>query len=231
MSGDATRLRATLRAELAEFFTHAVQDALAFLLPVDCAGCGRTDVALCDGCRARLQARPATRTLGDGLRVTSALRFEDVPARVLRSLKQDGRTGLAHPLGAALAEAVRAMARDEPIAFVPVPTSRQAMRRRGYRVVELLMRRAGLPATRALRIVRSTADQRALSRHERAGNVRGSLRARPVPGMRVVIVDDVLTTGATLSEARRALRESGADVLGAVTVAATPRRLGGGVDG
>ncbi len=200
----------------------AAVEVAALLLPVTCAGCGAEGPALCDRCRAALRPAPLSRILPGGLRVTSGLPFDGVPAAVLRACKQDGRTGLAGPLAAALAAAAAGV--EPPVRFVPVPTSRPAFRRRGYRPVELLMRRAGLPVTRMLRPVRATRDQRALGREERAGNVGGSLRSRPAAGTRVVLVDDVVTTGATLLEARRALLHAGAEVLLAVTVAATPRR-------
>ena len=111
---------------------------------------------------------------------------------------------------------------------VPMPTSRQAYRRRGYRVPDLLVRRTGRRPRRLLRYARRTADQRGLDRDARARNVAHSLVAAPCPGLRVVVVDDVVTTGASLAEAIRALRSAGAEVVAAVTVAATPRRLGTG---
>lgn len=240
----------------------ACAQALALAFPVECAGCGAADVALCDECRGMLRPHVTVRELGDGLLVRSGLRFDGVPARVLRALKENGRTHLARALGPALAAAAdegdRAVvvvpgsegrgvgaaprqggrgagenagvgaARPGGVVVVPVPTSRAAMRHRGYRVADLLARRACLRPVRALRIVRATADQRRLSRDARARNVVGSMRAtRRLDGAEVLIVDDVVTTGATLEEAARALRAAGARVRGALTVAATPRRIGG----
>ena len=110
------------------------------------------------------------------------------------------------------------------VVLVPIPTSRAAYRRRGYRVIELVARRAGLKTARLLRIVGATADQRGLSREARRRNVAHSLRARGAAGVQVIVIDDVVTTGATLAEAVRALRAGGADVIGAATIAATPHR-------
>ena len=110
---------------------------------------------------------------------------------------------------------------------MPIPTSRAAMRRRGFRVPELVARRAALAPRSLLAPTRRTADQRGLDRDQRQANVEGSLTARtsaPDAGIRrVVIIDDVVTTGATLDEAARALRAAGWDVAGAATIAATPR--------
>jgi len=199
----------------------ACADALSLLFPTWCAGCDDPDEALCAACRDELAPRALRRVLPDGLEVRSAAPFAGVPARVLRAFKEDGRTSLARPLGRALA----AVAPVADAVVVPVPTSRAAMRRRGYRVAELLAARAGLRPRRLLLPARAAADQRGLQREARADNVAGTMRAVPLPGVRVLIVDDVVTTGATLAEAARALRAAGAVVVGAATVASTPRRV------
>lgn len=207
----------------------AVADALAFVLPTSCAGCGALDVSLCPDC-AGLLAHPGalSRVLGSGMVVHSAFRYAEEPARMLRALKEDGRTALARPFGRALAERAASAFPRDGLRYVPVPTSAASMRRRGYRVVELVLRRSGLPALPALRPARRTADQRALGRDDRETNVRGSLAATlALRGVRVVVVDDVVTTGASLDEAARALRAVGAVVVGGVTLAATPRRRPG----
>lgn len=208
----------------------ALADALALLLPTSCAGCDDPDIALCERCAAALAPRVVRRP-GE-VPVWSGLAFAGVPARVIRALKEDGRTGLARDLARALSAAVAeasasvlASARGD-VVLVPVPTSRAAYRRRGYRVVDLVARRAGLRTERLLRTVRASADQRALGAEERRRNVAGVMRSRAAPGVRVIVLDDVVTTGATLAEAVRALRAAGAEVVGAATIAATARRSG-----
>ncbi|MFI8631162.1 ComF family protein [Microbacterium sp. NPDC077663] len=204
----------------------AVLDALAVVFPVSCAGCDVPDSDLCESCRRSLIPAPTVRRLPSGLEVRSALCFEGEAARVLRAFKEDGRTPLARPLAAALAAAWPVGVDAVP---VPVPASRASLRRRGYAPVELVCRLAGWRPHPLLRVTRRTADQRTLHKEERAANLAGALAVRPRMLRRsgdlpVVLVDDVVTTGATLEEAARALRAAGMTVRGAVTVAATPRR-------
>ena len=105
-----------------------------------------------------------------------------------------------------------------------VPASGASLRARGFRVVDLVARQAGVRPRRLLAVRRAGADQRGLGRAQRLENVRGGMLAHSVAGRRVVIVDDVVTTGATLLEAARALRAGGALVVGAATIASTPLR-------
>jgi predicted amidophosphoribosyltransferase len=162
------------------------------------------------------------------LPVVAALAYEGVAARCIRRLKEEGETLLARPLGAALSTVVSQVASEHgrmPL-VVPVPTGRAAFRRRGYRVPELLIRRAGLPVSRVLMSARATADQRGLGIEARGRNVAASMRARHArDSHEVLLIDDVVTTGATLDEGARALRSAGFRVLGAVALAATPLHI------
>ncbi|WP_298868099.1 ComF family protein [uncultured Microbacterium sp.] len=200
------------------------QEALALLLASSCPGCDRVGTLLCDDCRRMLVADPVRTISPGGLDVHAALAYQDVAARCIRCLKEEGATMLARPLGLALRSVLAAQAPAGAL-IVPVPTGRAAYRRRGYRVPELLVARAGFTPERMLRAARRTGDQRGLGRADRARNVAGSLRAvRPGGGREVVIVDDVVTTGATLDEAARALRAAGFRPICAVALAATPGR-------
>jgi ComF family protein len=198
----------------------ALLDALALIVPVECAGCGAPDRGLCSECAGHLVAVPTPRSTPGGLPVVTALRYEGVVRRVILSFKEQHRTdaaaALARPLAAALQGANAELA--------PVPTSRAAYRRRGYDPVALLLRRAGHSPARVLRVERATSTQKTLGVAERAENLRGALVARrDLAGRSFVLVDDILTTGATLDEAARAISDAGGRVLGAVTLAFTPR--------
>ena len=212
-------------------------DAAAIVLPVYCGGCGASDRTLCSECGAAL--RPALRldTVGD-IPVWSALQYEGTARRVLLAYKDKGRVdlarALAHVLRAAIVEAQRATARsNDGTALLPVliPSTRAARRIRGYHPTRSVLARAHIlvpPLWRALRLARQTADQAGLSAADRTGNRAGSMRASPrLSGRDCLIVDDILTSGATIVEAARAIRAAGGRVAGAVAIARTPLRGGG----
>lgn len=206
----------------------ALRDAHALLFPIECAGCSAPDRALCAACEVALEARVTVNRTPGGLVVQAGLRYETEARRILLAFKEEGRTDVARPLARPLTAAVLAAAAAHPVAVVvPVPTSRAGYRRRGYDPVRLLLRRAGIGAERMLVPARTTSVQKALGREERARNLTGALRARPsAAGRDVVLVDDVLTTGATLEEAARAVEAAGGRVVGAATLAFTPRLHG-----
>ena len=222
---------------------------LDLALPSACAGCGTGDGPWCASCAQHLAgpARLAWPTPApDGLPAPWAVAEYAGPVRAaLLSHKERGRLPLARPLGAALARAVRAAVADDGggnrVLLVPVPSRPSAVRSRGYDATRRLARHAVLPlqtsgitayvvpAVRVSPSSRGLADQAGLSAAERAANLAGALTV-PSPwqpsvrGRRVVLVDDVVTTGASLAESARALRAAGATVESAAVVAATARR-------
>ncbi|GAB3133563.1 ComF family protein [Marisediminicola antarctica] len=203
-------------------------DAWSVVAPVECAGCGLADRALCEQCRAQLEPSIFTTEIGS-LETTSALRYEGAARLVIVAMKEQGRTDVAGPLAAALSAALTAALGGSvgSIELVTVPGSRAAYRRRGYEPVALLLRRAGAPrASRVLTRVRATEHQKTLGRAARGANLAGSLGvSQSLGGRRFLLVDDVATTGATLLEASRAIRAGGGIVTGAVTLAVTPLRF------
>lgn len=203
-----------------------MRDAIAVLLPIECAGCGADDRALCVECLGDLQPDVRVRD-AVGLQVHTALVYGQRVRDILLAYKENDRTDAATALARPLAHAVSAsLAAHPPAELALVPTSRSSYRRRGYDPVRLLVRRAGLGADRVLDHTRPTGIQKALGVQERSANLLGAMVARrSLEGRRFVVVDDVLTSGATIGEAARAIREAGGEVVGGATLAFTPRLL------
>jgi predicted amidophosphoribosyltransferase len=164
--------------------------------------------------------------------VSALLPYEGPVQRMLLAHKEHGRLQLTRPLGGALAGAVLVHGR-RPVLLCPVPSSPAAVRARGHdhalrlaQAAARALQSQGVPAHAARLLVptRAVADQAGLTANERATNLHGALRGTGVPGPLVVVVDDVVTTGATLVEAARALVRQGHSVVGASVVAATTRR-------
>jgi predicted amidophosphoribosyltransferase len=202
-----------------------LHDALSVLWPVRCAGCGADDRALCRACRTALIARPELRPL-PGLPVVAALDYDGVTRAAILALKEHGRRDVVRPLGASLGAAIAVAAAHVGgrIELVAMPIRAASWRRRGYDPVRELVSAAGhRRPTDALAVVASRGEQKTLGRSARAENLAGSMYARGgMRGRRVLLVDDVVTTGATLLEAARALRAADAEVVGAAVLASVP---------
>ena len=151
-------------------------------------------------------------------RLRAAVAYGDVSRRVALKLKYSGRPGLAETLAHFMLRHVQD--RGSEMLIVPVPLHRWRIWTRGYNQAALiassLSRRSGLPAALdLLRRTRATPPLKGLGRRERALAVRGAFKvppeARPgLAGRRVILVDDVYTSGATASACARVLRRSGA---------------------
>jgi predicted amidophosphoribosyltransferase len=210
-----------------------------------CAGCERPGTAVCAACRAALEAATPFRAWPDpvppGLRPPIATTpYADEVRALILAHKEHGRYPLAKPLGEALALAVRfGLGAGRAAWLCPVPSTRARVRARGHDPLGRLtaasaryLRRQGydVRVADALTVVRRPADQAGLSAEQRAANLDGAFAVRSrwaetLTDQPIVVVDDVLTTGATLAEACRALAAGGTPALGCAVVAATRRRL------
>lgn len=221
------------------------------ILPVECAGCGESRSrsalpGLCTLCALSLSGPPVPARLPravDGFAaaplVHALAAYLDPVPEIIIAQKEHGRLDLARPLGRELARAAEAAAAGaDPLWLVPVPSTRSATVCRGQdpmlrmaRVAAARLRASGRAAAvlPALTHRRKVADQSGLGRKSRAENLSGALAvrsssARLLAERPVVLLDDVVTSGATLAEAARALRAAGNAPVGAAVLAAARLR-------
>jgi len=166
--------------------------------------------------------------------VWSALSYEGVVRQALGAFKEYGRTdvssALAEVLFIPIHDAHRALTPRLPsgaeLELMLAPSSAHAFRQRGYQPVEILARKArgGIRCNSTLRIRGAVADQSGLGREARRDNVHGSMAvSRPLAHRHFILVDDVVTTGYTILECRRAIEAAGGTVWGAATLAYTKK--------
>ncbi|MFF3574951.1 ComF family protein [Nocardia jiangxiensis] len=201
---------------------------LDLILPRTCGGCGAHGDVWCAGCARSLSGMPVrVRPRTDpGVPCWALGGYAGAGRRAVIAVKEHGRRDLAPPLGLALARGLATL-RDprRSLVLIPAPTKRSAARRRGGDPVARVTRIAAglLPdcrAAAALRMHRAVRDSVGLGPRERRANLHGRITARAeslpaavsMANAEVVLVDDVLTTGATAGESVRALAAAGIGV-------------------
>ncbi|MGZ8761942.1 MAG: ComF family protein [Acidimicrobiia bacterium] len=205
------------------------RSALAGLVfPARCPGCGERAEPVCARCATTLAPAPFAPPPVGVDDWAAAFAYRGVARELVARLKyRDARAGLAW-LAAAAADAANSLDRSlewETAVVTWVPTTPARRRQRGFDHAELLARatavRLGLPAGGLLRRLPGP-PQTGRPRSERRSGPRFAPRSRPTPRS-ILLIDDVSTTGASLSVAAATLRASGARYVRAVTIARTPR--------
>lgn len=214
---------------------HAAMALLDLLMPAACAGCGRAGALVCPGCRAAfaVPSRPGDRfvaadagvVIGDALLLAVAAHGYAGPMRrALAALKYSGASRLAPILAAASAPALRRLlAITGPATLVPVPVHVERRRARGYNqaalIAEALAGELQLATAEVLVRTRPTTKQHRLDRAARLRNLLGAFAVDGAPPSTVIVVDDIITTTATLEACASVLRGAGAEAVYGFAVA------------
>ena len=208
-------------------------DMFDLVLPLACGGCGAPSTRWCPACAQALAVHPdqphlITPRVDPGVPVLSLGRYAGARREAIVAVKEHGRADLIGPLAVALRAGLERLLTwgviETPLTVVPAPTGRSSARRRGGDPVTRMARAAAtdlrdVHVTQALRLRAMVRDSVGLSGADRQRNIAGRVKIiRPVAG-EVLVVDDIVTTGATASESVRVLHISGADVAGVLAIA------------
>jgi ComF family protein len=200
-------------------FTTLLESLLTLLFPDRCAACERPGALLCGDCRAALAPYPQDNTwLPEAISaVRIAFVFGGPLRKAVHTLKYRAGRRVAEPLGQLMGEYLG----SNPVwidALIPIPLHAGRLAERGFNQAELLARAVARTTGSALINdgivrIRATGQQAHLDARARRENMRGAFawQGRSAPPRRVLLVDDVLTTGATMSACAQVLREAGAE--------------------
>lgn len=206
--------------------------ALADLfLGASCPGCGAPGLGICSECLEKISALPSVQrylpSLGasaPGLNIQAGSAYVEPVSRLILAHKERGAWELCKPLAQLV---VNRCSIPTGVVLCPIPSDSAAVRRRGYdhclSLARVISASLGVELKKWLVRKRRVGDQKTRDRYDRLASQMFSMEAKKAAsGRKVMIFDDVVTTGATLREANRALLAVGADCLGALTIAATP---------
>jgi predicted amidophosphoribosyltransferase len=208
---------------------------LDLILPLECGGCGAPSTRWCEACALELsvaadQPHVVNPRIDPQVPVFALGRYAGARRQAILAMKERGRGDLVVPLACALAVGIHRLLVwgmvETPLTIVPAPTRRSAARRRGGDPVIRLARSAVaghpdvvvVPALRMKALARDSAGLRPAARER---NIAGRVLLRGQrPSAEVVMVDDIVTTGATARESVRVLRSAGVRVAAVLAIAA-----------
>ena len=191
------------------------------LFPSRCFGCQKIGPSICSECRSSWHPH-YYRTKVDGLTVHSSLLYTPTASKIILAAKESGLKRADELVINAIVLALQRSKLDLTLSrLVPIPSSKSSQRRRGRSfIVDLVHQislRTGIEVVDCLQLSRRVLDQSGLHRQERSTNLAGAFRVSSHVRGELILVDDVVTTGATLREAFRAVNSQGFHAVGSVS--------------
>jgi predicted amidophosphoribosyltransferase len=200
-----------------------IEELSQLIFPTRCFGCNAFGLTICALCQNEWKPGYYLTHISN-VNVHSSILYSATASRVILAAKENGLKAADHLIMEAIAHAIRkGKFLNQSVRLVPIPSSPTARRRRGRSfmvdITQKVALKTGLPVINALELGRKVRDQSGLKASQRSLNMEGAFAiARGIyPIGKVILVDDVVTTGATLREAARALSGEGFHVIGSVT--------------
>ncbi len=200
-----------------------LSDLSHLIFPTRCYGCNSLGISICTNCKREWIPHYYNTHVGS-LKVHSAIIYTPTASKIILAAKENGLEGADDLLIAAIVHVLsKARLHEGSFFLVPVPSSKQSQRRRGRSfVVDLtkgISKYTGIAVNDCLQVSRRVSDQSGLTRIQRSSNMHGAFSIKPGAILRgeAIVIDDVVTTGATLRDAARALNSQGFHAFGSVS--------------
>jgi predicted amidophosphoribosyltransferase len=206
----------------------SIRSIQELLFPSRCIGCSALGLEICSQCRRNWHPhiyRSWSHTVPH-FPIYSAIPYSPIAGKVILAAKENGLLSADRLIVGALKHALRYCIEEHGrVSLVPIPSRKAVTRLRGRQFITDLSRQLsneiGLPIYENLRHIRNVRDQSSLDAKRRFSNMDGALISQYFFSGKAVLIDDLITTGATLNEGARALRMQGIEVAAAVTACVT----------
>lgn len=209
------------------------EELLNIVMPARCIWCGQIGSVLCETCFAEIK-QPIRQVSRLEISGYAFIAYSERVATLIHEFKENQQLSLANNLSEVMWPGLHNFDLDKAL-LVPMPSKKSSFANRGFNPAEELAKRISRQAarkantrvsvSRCLKIAGSVSDQAALSGEARRTNLDGTMSVAGFPaGHSAILIDDVVTTGATLREAQRCLTNAGVKVQGFLTFAETPPR-------
>jgi predicted amidophosphoribosyltransferase len=194
------------------------------IFPSRCIGCSALGLEICSICRRYWHPHIYRRWshTSPHFPIYSAIPYSPIAGKVILAAKERGLSSADNLIVNALTHALRYCIKEQGQGLlVPIPSRKSIARIRGRQFItdlsHQLSEKSGLPTYENLSHIRVVRDQSSLAAHDRFVNISGALTSLRYLSGKAILIDDLVTTGATINEAARALREKGIEVAAAVT--------------